>query len=60
MPGTLCERCGAEPEGYDLFDYCAECSQNLCSKCMRAGCCGSVPATSGMGEDDPEDDEIDN
>lgn len=48
-----CERCGATPKGqYDLFDYCALCSKNLCPKCMEEGCCGKVPAKSGMDDDD--------
>lgn len=47
-----CERCGAMPEGeYGLHDYCDHCSKNLCPKCMEAGCCGQVPADSGMSED---------
>jgi hypothetical protein len=48
-----CERCGArspKPEAgpYALFDYCAECSRDLCDACMAKGCCGNVPAKSGM------------
>lgn len=50
---TECERCGSRPEGeYELFDYCAECSANLCSDCMAEGCCGHLPAISGTKEDD--------
>jgi len=49
---AACEACGAEPAAYNLFDYCAECSKNLCAACMKKGCCGHVPAFSGMGEDD--------
>lgn len=55
-----CERCG-EGDTYtddagntytvDLLDYCASCSKNLCTKCMSQGCCGSVPAESGMSDD---------
>lgn len=61
MEGVLsderkCERCGAQPSGdYDLHDYCARCSKNLCAECMAKGCCGQVPAESGMGEDHDED-----
>ncbi len=60
MPGTLCEGCGAEPGGYNLFDYCAECSRNLCPKCMKQGCCGMVPVRSGMDEDygEEQQDEV--
>ena len=48
-----CERCGKGPAGkYEWLDYCAECSKDLCPACMAAGCCGNVPATSGMGDDD--------
>lgn len=44
-----CERCRVrmEPESYELFDYCAVCSKNLCNACMKKGCCGNVPAISG-------------
>lgn len=50
---TACERCRKEPEGeYGLHDYCGACSKNLCPKCMAAGCCGRIPALSGMGEDE--------
>ncbi|MBE3072595.1 MAG: hypothetical protein IMZ67_06425 [Acidobacteria bacterium] len=45
-----CERCGAGPAGADLFDFCALCGQRLCDLCMAAGCCGQVPAISGLGE----------
>jgi len=47
-----CEKCGAAPKGFDLFDYCAECSRNLCPDCMAKGCCGHVPALSGTEHDD--------
>ena len=50
-----CERCGAEPEGYDLFDYCAVCSKNLCSRCAKNGCCRHRPMKSGMEADYPEE-----
>lgn len=46
-----CERCGKQPQGYDLLDYCAECSRDLCDDCMAAGCCGHVPARSGTTDD---------
>lgn len=48
-----CERCGTKsnPKTYELFDYCALCSKNLCPKCMADGCCRSRPAKSGIGED---------
>lgn len=55
-----CERCGAKPSGeYELHDYCAKCSKNLCKKCMAEGCCGSKPAASGMAADDDKEDEKD-
>ncbi len=43
-----CERCGARSDGYQLHDYCSECGKNLCEDCMEQGCCGNVPAISGM------------
>lgn len=47
-----CERCGAVPQGeYELLDYCATCSKDLCGGCMAKGCCGKVPAVSGESED---------
>ena len=51
-----CERCNKEtkPDGYDLFDFCAKCARNLCPECMKKGCCGEVPAKSGMNEEDPD------
>lgn len=49
-----CERCGKGTVGYDLFDYCAECSKNLCWECMDKGCCGHVPAKSGTKDDEYE------
>lgn len=47
-----CERAGCKvtTSGYDLFDYCMVCSKNLCDQHMAAGCCGNVPAKSGMEE----------
>ncbi len=47
MSAKTCERCGKSPVGYDLLDYCAECSRDLCDACMTLGCCGHVPAISG-------------
>ena len=35
-----CERCGVAPKGkYELHDYCAECSKNLCAACFETGRC---------------------
>lgn len=52
-----CERCGAtspSPDAgpYELFDYCAVCSRDLCDRCMADGCCGNVPALSGNVENE--------
>lgn len=53
-----CERCGAKANGkYELFDYCAQCSRNLCDACMDKGCCGAKPAKSGMNADATEADQ---
>ena len=49
-----CERCNKKASGYDLLDYCAVCSRNLCDLCMDKGCCGHVPAKSGADEDHGE------
>lgn len=46
-----CERCGAKPGGFNLLDYCTDCSRDLCGDCMQLGCCGNVPAISGMAVD---------
>jgi hypothetical protein len=46
-----CEKCSAAAKGFALFDYCASCSKNLCEACMKLGCCGKIPAESGMAED---------
>lgn len=55
-----CERCGASPVGdYGLLDYCSACSKNLCPKCMEDGCCGNVPADSGMEDDEFSEEEAD-
>lgn len=52
-----CERCGKiETSQYGLWDYCAKCSKNLCDECMEKGCCGSIPAESGIGVDFVEDE----
>lgn len=47
---STCERCGESVSGesFDLMDFCWSCGKNLCDKCMSLGCCGSVPALSGM------------
>lgn len=42
-----CDRCNASTHNYDLMDFCAVCSKNLCPACMAKGCCGNVPAKSG-------------
>ena len=52
-----CERCGKGTEGFGLHDYCAECGKNLCEDCMAGGCCGFVPARSGMDGDGLNDDD---
>ncbi len=51
-----CERCEfTHPkDSYDLLDYCAVCSKDLCELCLAAGCCGRVPAKT-EGDDDNED-----
>lgn len=54
-----CEKCG-KTEIYtesrsDCFDYCAICSRNLCDECMAEGCCGRIPAQSGMAADYADD-----
>jgi hypothetical protein len=53
----LCERCGRSTDQltanrFELFDYCAVCSKNLCNDCMEDGCCGNKPALSGTEEED--------
>ena len=53
-----CERCH-RTAGYvngvkEAFDYCADCSRNLCPECMAKGCCKNVPAVSGSEADFPE------
>jgi len=49
-----CERCGAIPQD-GFLDECAVCRKELCENCMEAGCCGCVPAKSGLLDDDEED-----
>lgn len=44
-----CERCGKKSKDkYGLLDYCDICSMDLCPQCMHQGCCGRIPALSGM------------
>lgn len=55
-----CERCGAtkpRPDAgqFNLLDYCAICSRDLCDACMEKGCCDAVPARSGLAEDGADD-----
>ena len=55
-----CDECGAKTprpgaNGFAILDYCAECSRDLCDACMEMGCCGNVPALSGMRIDGDED-----
>lgn len=52
-----CEECNRVTSGYELFDYCAECSVNLCPACMERGHCGHVPAISGSDDDHSEEAE---
>ena len=49
-----CEKCGKATKGYELHDYCAVCSRNLCADCMAKGHCGNIPALSGMVESGEE------
>jgi hypothetical protein len=53
-----CERCHKESAGYAVHDYCRTCSKNLCDDCMAKGCCGAVPAVSGMERDYDESPEV--
>ena len=50
--------CGRSTSGFELFDYCAGCSKNLCPKCMQKGCCGHIPAESGMRADEKAEAEM--
>lgn len=34
--------------GNEMTDFCHECGRNLCPTCAPLGCCGHVPAHSGM------------
>jgi hypothetical protein len=43
--GQRC-RCGAV--AMILFDHCAVCHQTLCDECFHGGCCGTLPARSGI------------
>jgi hypothetical protein len=54
-----CERCNkpTPPNSFELHDYCAVCSKNLCESCMAEGCCGNVPAKSGQADDHGGDEE---
>ena len=57
-----CERCGkaspaASSASYALHDFCYECGTNLCADCMEEGCCGHIPALSGMRDGEPFDRE---
>lgn len=45
-----CENCGKATVGYELHDYCAICSKNLCADCMAEGHCGNTPALGGMND----------
>lgn len=56
-----CERCGSRgtliTKGpfagtYQMLDFCAECSKDLCDECMKKGCCGHAPALSGNEDED--------
>ena len=60
MDVKRCERCGAKRSrpgagSFDLLDYCAKCSRDLCDACMENGCCGEKPALSGQAADGDED-----
>lgn len=58
-----CEGCSAGSEGWDLYDYCAVCSKNLCGDCMLKRCgerarrdgntdAKHIPSNHGDGDDD--------
>lgn len=57
MDEKACERCGTTETGFNLLDYCAVCSKDLCPACMKLGCCGHVPALSGIKRDFGDDGE---
>lgn len=44
-----CSECRTETDSG--LDYCAVCSRDLCLRCMEKGCCGNVPAISGIEND---------
>jgi hypothetical protein len=44
---TKCEHCGGVDQT-STFDYCAQCGKALCEECFDTGCCGHVPAKSGL------------
>lgn len=63
MAAKKCEKCGkvegsGSPQDFNLFDYCSHCQKNLCPDCMKMGCCGHVPADSGMKADYGDDEGI--
>ena len=39
-----CDRCGKACE----CDFCRDCGKDLCRRCADDGCCGRVPARSGV------------
>lgn len=48
-----CDRCSRQCENLDVhdtsfYDWCAECKRHLCGPCFQDGCCGNVPAKSGL------------
>jgi hypothetical protein len=53
---NICARCGARLLAYPI-DYCAACGKELCDRCMDEGCCGRVPAASGLMDAEDEDEE---
>ncbi len=54
MEPRKCERCGKRIEILE-HDYCEVCSKNLCDECMAEGCCGNIPAKSGLLRDYAEE-----
>lgn len=51
---NLCENCKKRAGSggrMGLHDFCAACGKNLCDDCMKKGCCGNVPARSGLMEE---------
>ena len=55
---TACERCKADAnvDSFNLYDFCAMCSKNLCDDCMEEGCCENTPAISGLGAEEAATD----